>query len=98
MKSKDHGKNISQVEVTNISMHGIWIFIKDQEFFMPFDDFPWFKEAPVRKILNVEMLSENHAYWPDLDIDLDINQILHPENYPLVSKRSERVKDDGEIK
>jgi hypothetical protein len=25
-------------------------------------------------------------YWPDLDIDLALDSIQHPERYPLVSK------------
>lgn len=75
-----------EVEVTNISGHSIWMFIHDQEVFLPFDQFPWFQDAPVRKILHVEMLSKHHIYWLDLDVDLDVDSIFHPENYPLTSK------------
>ncbi len=85
MKSENAGKNTSAVEITNISQHGIWIFVHDKEFFMPFDAFPWFKDAPIGKILNVELHSDTHLYWPELDIDLDTKQIQHPENYPLMS-------------
>jgi hypothetical protein len=52
----------------------------------------WFKDAAVGKILNVELPSEQHLYWPELDIDLEIDSILHPERYPLVS----RVQETGE--
>ena len=34
-------------EVTNISHHGFWVFLGDRELFLPFEEFPWFKEAPV---------------------------------------------------
>lgn len=87
MKSVQRGNNIFPAEVTNISGHGIWILIDAQEMFMPFEHFPWFKEAPIKKILHVEMPSDNHLYWPELDIDLDINSILYPENYPLISQQ-----------
>lgn len=80
-----HGTNTSTVEVTNISSHGIWMFVHDQEAFLPFDLFPWFKDAPVGKILKVELVSGRHLYWPDLDVDLNVESIFHPENYPLVS-------------
>jgi hypothetical protein len=54
---------------------------------MPFEQFPWFREAPIGKILRVEMHTDTHVYWPELDIDLDVDRILSPENYPLVSGR-----------
>ena len=87
MKSAEHGKNTSSVEVTNISSHGVWISINEREYFMPFEQFPWFREAPIGKILRVEMHTDTHVYWPELDIDLDVDRILSPENYPLVSGR-----------
>ena len=86
MKSQQHGNDTSNLEVTNISKRGFWIIIREQEMFLPFDRFPWFKDAPVGKILNVELPSEQHLYWPELDIDLDVDMILNPERYPLVSK------------
>ena len=88
MKSAQRGNNILPAEVTNISSNGIWILINTQEMFLPFEHFPWFQEASIKKILHVEMPSENHLYWPELDIDLDVNCILYPENYPLVSRQS----------
>lgn len=71
-------------EVTNISNHGIWLLSGDNELFLSYDDFPWFKDAPVKYILNVTELTENHFYWPDLDIDLTLDIINHPERFPLV--------------
>ena len=47
------GSAISEAEVTNISRHGFWVFLGDRELFLPFDEFPWFKGAPVEAILNV---------------------------------------------
>ena len=87
MQSTPHGAGTSAVEVTNISGHGIWLFIHDRETFLSFELFPWFKDAPIGKILHVELVSDRHLYWPDLDIDLDVESIFHPENYPLVSGR-----------
>ncbi len=86
MKSEAPGKNTSEVEVTHISQHGFWLLLKEQESFVPFSEFPWFKEAPVGSILNVELPSPGHLYWPDLDIDLAVESIEHPERFPLVSK------------
>jgi hypothetical protein len=77
------GKTILQTEVSNISSHGIWLLTQDKELFMSFDDFPWFKDIPVGKIINVEEPSTGHFYWPDLDIDLGIESIENPERFPL---------------
>ncbi|MHC1727409.1 MAG: hypothetical protein AB9866_15630 [Syntrophobacteraceae bacterium] len=44
---------ILDVEVTSISKHGLWILVSEEELFLPFQDFPWFKAAPVSAILKV---------------------------------------------
>jgi hypothetical protein len=88
MKSAMLGKNTSGAEVTNISKHGFWLFVADEELFVPFKAFPWFKEASVSEILNVEWPQRHHLYWPDLDVDLDIESIRQPEKFPLISKVS----------
>lgn len=80
------GADISAVEVTNISKHGFWLLIGDQEVFLPFETFPWFRNAPIGKVVHVELPSEHHLYWPELDIDLEVESVFHPERYPLVSK------------
>jgi len=76
----------SPVEVTNISKHGFWLLLEERELFVPFSDFPWFQQAPVSAILNVERPNVDHLYWPDLDVDLAVESIEHPERFPLVSK------------
>jgi len=83
MRSKTRGTSAPRVEVTNISANGVWIWAGGKELFMPYDDFPWFKDAPIRSILRVEEISEGHFYWPDLDVDLSVEIIEHPEKYPL---------------
>ena len=88
MNSPMPGKTTSELEVTNISSHGIWLFNNGEEFFLSYQDFPWFKKAPVGKILHVEEPSPGHYYWPDLDIDLGIETIKHPERFPLKAQPS----------
>ncbi|MDQ2697148.1 MAG: DUF2442 domain-containing protein [Pseudomonadota bacterium] len=80
------GKSTSEVEITNISSHGVWLLAHDRELFMSYEDFPWFKDVPVTKILNVEEPSLDHFYWPDMDIDLTAEIIEHPERFPLKAK------------
>lgn len=87
MKSAKLGKSTSTAEVTNVSKHGFWIFLGKEELFVPFSQFPWFKDAPVSQLLNVEWPQPHHLYWPDLDVDLAVESIRHPEKFPLVSKQ-----------
>jgi hypothetical protein len=83
MKLETLGQNISTVEVTNISSHGIWILAGEDEMFLPYEKFPWFKDVPIKQILNLEQPLVNHFYWPDLDVDLSTEIIKNPERFPI---------------
>ena len=86
MKSETLGKSTSIVEVTQISRHGIWLLLEETEFFLSFENFPWFKDAPVSAINNVTLLNDVHLFWPSLDVDLAVDSIKHPEDFPLIAK------------
>ena len=88
MASTAPGTATSQAEVTHISRNGFWVLLDDEELLLPFDEFPWFRDAPVGKILKLERPSPDHLYWPDLDIDLSVESIRRPQSFPLVSKAS----------
>jgi len=90
MKSAQLGKSISKAEVTNISKHGFWLLLGGREIFLSFEEFPWFRDVPVGKLLNVELPHPHHLYWPDLDVDLGVESIEHPERFPLISKTGAR--------
>lgn len=74
------------VEVTNISKHGFWLLVDGRELLLSFEEFPWFKQAPVESILKLERPMQGHLRWPGLDVDLSIDSIERPERYPLKSK------------
>jgi hypothetical protein len=76
------GAPTSEVEVTHVSSHGVWLYAGGRELFMPYTEFPWFKDVPLGTILNVEEPSPDHFYWPDLDVDLTAEIIEHPERFP----------------
>lgn len=70
-------------EVTNISRHGLWLLLDDRELFLSYEDFPWFRSATVEAILRLERPAPEHLYWPDLEVDLSVDSLEHPERYPL---------------
>jgi hypothetical protein len=86
MSSSGPGKHNSAVEVTNISAHGLWLLVRNRELFMSYDDFPWFKDQVVKSILQVEEQSPGHFYWPEIDVDLTVEMIEHPERFPLKAR------------
>ncbi len=88
MRSSTVGKGTLRPEVLNISANGIWLFVIDKEYFLPYAEYPWFKDAPVKSIVNVRLLNRVHLYWPDLDIDLEVQSLDYPDQYPLLYKTS----------
>ena len=84
MKLKSLGKNTSKAEVTQITPNGIWLLVKDVEYFLSYQAFPWFEKGTVAQIHNVQLLNSFHLYWPDLDVDLHVESLRNIEKYPLV--------------
>jgi hypothetical protein len=85
MKSAKRGKSTSAAEVTNVSSNGFWLLIAEVEHFVPFEGFPWFRNATIGQLTHVELPSPHHLYWPELDLDLSVESLEHPERFPLVS-------------
>ncbi len=81
-----HGITTSVAEVTHVSRHGFWLLLNNEELLVPFAEFPWFKKATIEQLSDVEWPSENHLYWPQLDIDLSVKSIRTPKAFPLVAK------------
>jgi len=85
MKLLKNGKSIS-VSVENITGGGMWMFINGKEYFLSYEQYPYFKEQPIKAIQNVKLLHGFHLYWPILDVDLEIDNLENPQKYPLKSK------------
>ena len=81
---------VSETEVTNVSPHGLWLLSHGKELFLSYENFPWFKDAPIGKVFAVEEVSPDHFYWPELDIDLGMDTIENPEKYPLTASAKGR--------
>jgi len=85
MKSSGNGKD-TLVRVENISGFGIWLFINEKEYFLSYKAYPFFVDQTIKSIQNVKLLHGFHLYWPDLDVDLEIDNLENPEKYPLKDK------------
>lgn len=79
------------VELTNVSGKGFWLLLDGRELFVPFADFPWFADASIRQLSDVERPSPHHLRWPALDVDLSVESLEHPTRYPLVSQAPHQI-------
>ena len=77
MKSSKHGENIL-VSVENITPFGIWLFVKGREYFLSYKDYPYFRDQTLKSIQAVQLLHGYHLYWPELDVDLEIDNLENP--------------------
>ena len=80
-----HGSITSAVEVTNISKHGFWLLLDDEELFLPFEEFPWFRSATIEQLTGVERPMAGHLYWPQLDVDPAVQSIRNTGLFPLIA-------------
>ena len=74
------------VELTNVSQHGLWLLIDGRERYLPHDQFPWFRHATIAQLSVIERPRPEHLFWPELDVDLTLENIERPEDFPLVSR------------
>src|SRR6266851_3703746 len=86
MKSAARGRRTSVAEVTTVTPKGFSLLVGRREYFVSFRACPWFRDASIGQLMNVELPSPHHLYWPDLDVDLAVESIEHPERFPLLSK------------
>lgn len=78
------GMSTSDAEVTHIDKHGIWVLVNGGEYFLPYADYPWFRDARISQILDVKLLHGGHLSWEALDVDLSLSILNKPEAYPLI--------------
>jgi len=83
MKLAERGTSTSKVEILNVSPHGVWLLVRGKEYFLPYQEFPWFKDARLSEIENVQLVHGHNLRWEDLDVDLALESLEHLGRYPL---------------
>jgi hypothetical protein len=84
MKSIARGKRTLPAEVAHVSAHGLWVLVGVREYFLDYENYPWFAQGTIAEVTCVELLRGHHLRWPDLDVDLELESLEYPEKYPLV--------------
>ena len=80
------GTSTLAVEISHVSQHGLWVLLDAEELFLPFEQFPWFRNATIAQICSVERPTDDHLYWKKLDIDLSLQSIRNPAAFPLIAR------------
>ena len=75
------------VKVLSITSEGINLSVAGKDYFITYNRIPWFRNARVSEIMNVTMFGRMGIRWEDLDVDLEIDSLEHPEKYPHIIKR-----------
>ncbi len=73
----------TKTEVTNISPFGIWILTNDKEYFISYKDYPVFESASIKQIADITTDFSGNLHWEELDADIELDSLEHPEDYPL---------------
>ncbi len=86
--NEEERKHVPSASVLMINSQGIMISVCGQDYFLSYNRIPWMRDASIKSVLNIQMSGRNSIEWPDLDVDLEIDSLRHPERYPLLIKRN----------
>ena len=85
-KSLSKNGNHISVSVQAIVSDGIVLDISENSYFLSYTTNPWFKNAKISDVFDVEPISDVGVRWKNLDIDLAIDSFINPQKYPLIAK------------
>jgi hypothetical protein len=73
------------VRLLDITKHGFWIDLGNEKLYAAYTDFPWFADATLEQLGDVQRPSADHLYWPSLDVDLSVASLRDPDAFPLIA-------------
>ena len=86
MDSSKSGTSTSDCNVTGINDLGFWVLVDNKEYFIPFSDYPGFKDSSVNQILNIRFYPPSQLHWADIDMDIELASLINPESFSLTFK------------
>lgn len=79
----------TSVSVLMINDKGLMLSVLGNDYFVSYNRLPWMRNARISEVLNVQLSGKSAIEWPELDIDLEIESLQHPERFPLIMKRND---------
>jgi hypothetical protein len=92
MASEGHKERSRNSPLLRIEQEGFWLQGGGREYFVSFEQYPIFETATVAEIFDVETPFPGDFHWPQLDADIEIDMLEHPENYPLLARTQQRTR------
>lgn len=81
-------------KILEINQEGLKLQVDNEVFFLDYENYPWFENATSDEIYNFEYRRKfEDLRWPDLDVDLCLDNFRHPEKYPLKMTSSTKFHD-----
>ena len=84
MGSSKSGLGTSVCSVTGMNDLGFWVLVEEKEYFIPFSDYPGFKDSSVNQILNIKYMPPSQLHWDEIDMDIELQALVQPDAFPLV--------------
>ena len=81
-----NGKEENSARVSRVTTEGVWLIVGTSEYVLSSVEFPWFRGQPEEAVRNLVQDPWGDLHWPDLDVDLELDALRHPENYPLIMR------------
>ena len=74
--------------VTAVEPQGLWLRVGEEEYFVPFADYPQFQRASLEHVFAATIIGPGQLRWAALDVDIELEALVAPERYPLVWRQA----------
>lgn len=93
MPSERTGKKKDKIEVKSVNKDGVGLIIKGKEYFMSFKHFPWLRYLTIGELSTIELRYGEDIVIPALEIELELESLTNPANYPLLDKTLSELRN-----
>lgn len=67
-----------------VSRNGMWLYIGDCEYFIPFSTYPVLQRHTIEELSNYTIDNLGNIHWAELDIDIEKASLDNPKKFPLI--------------
>jgi len=71
-------------ELKMVSSEGLYLYVDGKGYFASFKNFPYLADLPIAQLFKVKYCGDGDIRWEDADIDLNVEILSRPEDFPRV--------------